>query len=98
MAYGPESIVLVLADELLDEHRTLVGPRTEPDAVPMEGPAQVINASHIDRQSTLLVRTKGRPVDDPAWTRHEVTLEDLVLAYLHTADTRAARTVSEVTA
>ncbi|MGW6158440.1 ABC transporter ATP-binding protein [Streptomyces sp. NPDC055144] len=85
-------------DELLDEHRTLVGPRIEPSAVPMEGPAQVINASHTDRQSTLLVRTQGRPVDDPAWTRHEVTLEDLVLAYLHTADTRAAHTVSEVTA
>ncbi|MGW6354128.1 ABC transporter ATP-binding protein [Streptomyces sp. NPDC055092] len=85
-------------DELLDEHRTLVGPRIEPGAGPMESPAQVVNASHTDRQSTLLVRTKGRPVDDPAWTQHEVTLEDLVLAYLHTADTRAPRTVSEVTA
>ncbi|MFB6673408.1 ABC transporter ATP-binding protein [Streptomyces sp. NPDC056390] len=85
-------------DELLDEHRTLVGPRTEPGAVPMEGPAQVVSASHTDRQSTLLVRTKGRPVDDPAWTQHEVTLEDLVLAYLHTADTRGVRTASEVAA
>ncbi|MEV6703579.1 ABC transporter ATP-binding protein, partial [Streptomyces sp. NPDC051453] len=67
-------------DELLDEHRTLVGLRTEPGALPLEGPAQLVSASHTDRQSTLLVRTKGSLVDDPAWTRHEVTLEDLVLA------------------
>ncbi|MGW7366290.1 ABC transporter ATP-binding protein [Streptomyces sp. NPDC054841] len=83
-------------DDLLDEHRTLVGPRTEPDAVP--GVAKVISASHTDRQSTLLVRTEGSPIDELTWTQHEVTLEDLVLAYLHAADTRTARTVAEVTA
>jgi len=43
--------------------------------------AQVVRASHTDRQASLLVRTSG-PVLDPAWKPHEVTLEDLVLAYL----------------
>jgi ABC-2 type transport system ATP-binding protein len=45
---------------------------------------QVISASHTDVQSTLLVRTDG-PVLDPAWMVSEVTLEDLVLAYMSQA-------------
>jgi ABC-2 type transport system ATP-binding protein len=69
-------------DDLLAQHRTLVGRRTDPSAVP--GVAGVIRASHTDRQSTLLVRVDG-PVDDPSWTVHDVTLEDLVLAYLASA-------------
>ncbi|MCM2417290.1 MULTISPECIES: ABC transporter ATP-binding protein [unclassified Streptomyces] len=82
-------------DDLLAEHRTWVGPRTGTDAIP--GPAKVVRASHTDRQSTLLVRTQGRPLDDLAWSEHEVTLEDLVLAYL-TAAARPARTSMDVTA
>ena len=31
------------------------------------------------------MRTDG-PVTDPAWTAHEVTLEDLILAYLADGD------------
>ena len=83
-------------DELLDSHRTLVGPRTESDQVP--GVAEVIRASHTDRQSTLLARTDGTVPSDPAWSVHEVTLEDLVLAYLAKADTRSTRTAWEVNA
>jgi ABC-2 type transport system ATP-binding protein len=83
-------------DDLLAEHRTLVGPRTETDAIP--GVAGVIRASHTDRQSTLLVRRSDTPILAPAWTEHDVTLEDLVLAYLANADTRAASTAWEVTA
>ncbi|HWE88118.1 MAG TPA: ABC transporter ATP-binding protein [Pseudonocardiaceae bacterium] len=83
-------------DDLLAEHRTLVGPRTEPgDAIP--GGATIVRASHTDRQSTLLVRAAD-PIDDPMWTEHDVTLEDLVLAYLSAAGARTARTPSEVTA
>jgi ABC-2 type transport system ATP-binding protein len=40
-----------------------------------------VRASHTDRQATLLARTNG-PIHDPAWKAHEVTLEDVVLAYL----------------
>jgi ABC-2 type transport system ATP-binding protein len=75
-------------DELLAEHRTLVGPRTESTAIP--GVAGIVRASHTDRQSTLLARVDG-PIADPAWIEHEVTMEDLVLAYLASADTRSVR-------
>jgi ABC-2 type transport system ATP-binding protein len=60
--------------------------------------AEVIRASHTDRQSTLLVRTDGTVPADPVWSVHDVTLEDLVLAYLAKADTRSTRTAWEVNA
>ena len=41
----------------------------------------VIEASHTERQTTLLVRTNG-PLFDPSWEVQEVSLEDMVLAYL----------------
>jgi ABC-2 type transport system ATP-binding protein len=74
-------------DELLDTHRTLVGPRAGSE--PVAGVEKVVRASHTDRQSTLLVRRGPGPVD-PQWTEHEVTLEDVVLAYLADAETRVA--------
>jgi ABC-2 type transport system ATP-binding protein len=66
-------------DDLLAAHHRLVGPRTEMAQLP-EG-QHVIEASHTERQSTLLVRSDG-PVTDPAWTIEAVTLEDVVLAYM----------------
>ncbi|MFJ7219952.1 ABC transporter ATP-binding protein [Amycolatopsis sp. NPDC098790] len=66
-------------DDLLDTHRTLVGPRAGSESI--AGVANVVRASHTERQSTLLVRRGDGPID-PLWTEHEVTLEDLVLAYL----------------
>jgi ABC-type multidrug transport system ATPase subunit len=74
-------------EELVAEHRQLVGPRHGDE--PVAGVAAVVRASHTDRQSTLLVRLDGT-VDDPAWTVHEVTLEDLILAYLADGDTQAS--------
>lgn len=41
----------------------------------------MISASHTDRQSTLLIRTEA-PIHDPAWSVGQVSLEDLVLAYM----------------
>ena len=49
----------------------------------------MVRASHTDRQSTLLVRTDG-PVTDPAWTVREVSLEDVVLAYLADGTTQTS--------
>jgi ABC-2 type transport system ATP-binding protein len=71
-------------DELLDSHRTLVGPRAGSESI--TGVAEVVRASHTERQSTLLVRRGGGPVD-PLWTEHQVTLEDLVLAHLAETET-----------
>ena len=72
--------VLGTVEELLDQHKLLIGPYREPQP-PIAGVAQVVRASHTDRQATLLVRSSG-PIHDPAWKAHDVTLEDLVLAYL----------------
>ena len=71
-------------DDLVAAHRQLVGPRHGDGPIP--GVAAIIRASHTDRQSTLLVRTDG-PVDDPRWEAREVTLEDMVLAYLADGET-----------
>ncbi|GIJ30931.1 ABC transporter ATP-binding protein [Micromonospora sediminimaris] len=67
-------------EELLEGHRQLSGPRAA-GARPIAGVAAVVRASHTDRQSTLLVRADGDPID-PEWTVRDVTLEDLILAYL----------------
>ena len=76
-----ESRVQVLGgvDDLLGEHKVLIGPRRDTGRI--AGVASVIRESHTDRQTTLLVRTDG-PILDPAWTAHDLSLEDLVLAYL----------------
>jgi ABC-2 type transport system ATP-binding protein len=66
-------------DELLATHRRIVGARREPASLPTS--QTVIEASHTDRQSTMLVRTE-EPIHDPAWTVEEVSLEDVVLAYM----------------
>ena len=66
-------------EALLESHHRLTGPRRDPASLPAD--QQVIEASHTDRQSTLLVRSEG-PIHDPAWTVEQVSMEDLVLAYM----------------
>ncbi|GAA2580933.1 ABC transporter ATP-binding protein [Dactylosporangium fulvum] len=73
-------------DDIVGEHRRLVGPRHHGE--PIGGVTAVVRARHTDRQSTLLVRVTGR-VTDPSWTVHELTLEDLILAYLSDGVTEA---------
>jgi ABC-2 type transport system ATP-binding protein len=72
--------VLGTTEELLAQHKLLIGPYRESQP-PIAGVVQVVRSSHTDRQASLLVRTSG-PIHDPAWKAHEVTLEDVVLAYL----------------
>jgi ABC-2 type transport system ATP-binding protein len=69
-------------DELLASHHRLVGPRRDVSRTPAD--QTVIEQSHAERQTTLLVRTDG-PILDPAWSVTPVTLDDLVLAYLRQA-------------
>lgn len=64
---------------LLASHRRISGPRRDPSDLPAN--QEIIEESHTDRQTTLLVRTND-PILDPAWTVKPVTLEDLVLAYM----------------
>jgi ABC-2 type transport system ATP-binding protein len=70
-------------DDLLASHYRLTGARRDPADLPT-GTA-VIEASHTDRQSTLIVRSTT-PIDDPSFTVEHLTLEDLVLAYMSRAD------------
>jgi ABC-2 type transport system ATP-binding protein len=82
-------------DALIASHHRLIGPRRDPATLPSD--QLVIQASHTDRQSTLIVQTR-HPVLDPAWTVEQLNLEDLVLAYMSQAqDGRSsARPVLEV--
>jgi ABC-2 type transport system ATP-binding protein len=60
-------------------HKRLVGPRQKVDSI--ASVHTVIETSQTERQTTLLVRTNG-PLFDPSWEVQEVSLEDIVLAYL----------------
>jgi ABC-2 type transport system ATP-binding protein len=74
--------------ELLASHYRLSGPRRDPATLPAN--QHVIEESHTDRQTTLLVRTDD-PILDPAWIVTPLTLDDLILAYMGQArDTDAA--------
>ncbi|GAB3151658.1 ABC transporter ATP-binding protein [Microbispora hainanensis] len=80
-------------EDLLATHHRLTGPRRSPDRLP--GDWQVVSARHTDRQSTLIVRTDA-PIHDPAWSVSQVTLEDLVLAYMDEPAPAHLRPVLEV--
>jgi len=75
-------------EQLLASHHRLIGPRREPARLPAN--QEVIEAIHADRQSTLIVRADD-PIHDPAWSVEQLSMEDLVLAYMD----RAARTGTE---
>ncbi len=73
---------------LLGTHHRLSGPRRDPGTLPAG--QEVIEESHTDKQTVLLVRT-GEPVHDPTWSVTPVSLEDLVLAYMSRANDTPAR-------
>jgi ABC-2 type transport system ATP-binding protein len=79
-----DSRVLVAGDvdDLLETHPRLIGLRRDPEVLPAG--ATVIQASHTDRQSTLIVRSAA-PIDDGIWNSERLDLEDLVLAYMAAA-------------
>jgi ABC-2 type transport system ATP-binding protein len=69
-------------EALLSSHFRLTGPRRDPASLPAG--QHVIEASHTDRQSTLVVHA-DTPIHDPAWTIESIGLEDLLLAYMRRA-------------
>jgi ABC-2 type transport system ATP-binding protein len=66
-------------DDLLASHKLLVGPRVDPATVARD--PSVIQATHTDLESALLVKTNGR-IPPSNWRVHAVSLEDLVIAYI----------------
>ena len=75
-------------EDLLATHHRLTGARRDLGSLPAG--VEVIEESHTDRQSTLIARS-ATPIDDPAWVVEQLTLEDLVLAYMAQAATRTDR-------
>ncbi len=73
--------------DLLACHHRLSGPRRDPRSLPAG--QRVIEESHTDKQTTLLVRSDD-PILDPSWTVRPVTMEDLVLAYMNQQPARAS--------
>jgi ABC-2 type transport system ATP-binding protein len=66
-------------DEIVASHRLLTGPRDEAEDVSRMH--DVVRESHLERQTTLLVRANCH-IYDSQWTVHELDLEEIVLAYL----------------
>ena len=78
-------------EQLLSEHHRLTGPRRDSTALP--GNVTVVEQSHAEKQTTLIVRS-GERILDPAWTVTPLTLDDLVLAYMRQARDHAAAPAS----
>ena len=66
-------------DELLAHHRRIIGPRRDLSLLPDD--QQVVWHSHTERQTTAVIRVNG-VIHDPAWQVEELSLEDVVLAYM----------------
>jgi ABC-2 type transport system ATP-binding protein len=76
---------------LLATHHRITGPRR--DQLPDN--QQIISESHTDRQSTFVIRTEA-PIYDPVWTVSQLTLEDIVLAYMERPRAISQRPLLEV--
>jgi ABC-2 type transport system ATP-binding protein len=70
-------------DELLTSHHRLVGSRRDVDTLAPS--ARVIEVSHTERQTTVVVASDD-PILDPTWSVEPLTLEDMVLAYMAQAE------------
>jgi len=80
-------------DDILAEHTRLVGPRK--DTTALERTHTVVHAVHTPRHSTLVIR-RGGPLIDPAYEDEDISLEDLVLAYMGAAEPAACAHLSPV--
>jgi ABC-2 type transport system ATP-binding protein len=66
-------------EELVALHKLLIAPRLDPAVI--DGDITIVQATHTDRQSAMLVKVGAHPVR-PDWEVHDVSLEEMVLAYL----------------
>jgi ABC-type multidrug transport system ATPase subunit len=65
--------------EIVRTHKRLSAPQRHPGAI--AGVAAIVEEYVTPRQAQLLVRADG-PLTDPAWEVSDVSLEEIVLAYL----------------
>lgn len=66
-------------DDLLARHRMLTGPRD--GAAAIEAAHTVVQSCYTERQASLMIRVNG-PFHATGWQVRNVSLEDLVLAYM----------------
>jgi ABC-2 type transport system ATP-binding protein len=65
-------------ERIVEAHRFLIGPRNDSAAFARH---DVLQITHTGRQTSALVRANGH-LYDPEWTVQQVSLEEIVLAYL----------------
>jgi ABC-2 type transport system ATP-binding protein len=66
-------------EDLIASHKLLVGPRERADII--EKAHTILTKRVTERQCILFVQTHG-PILDPAWEIRDVSLEDIILAYM----------------
>jgi ABC-2 type transport system ATP-binding protein len=69
--------------EIVRTHKRLTAPRHTPGAI--AGVAAIVEEYVTPQRAQLLVRTDG-PLTDPTWEVSDVSLEEIVLAYLGQSD------------
>jgi ABC-2 type transport system ATP-binding protein len=75
--------------EILASHRLLTGSRSDASAAQVPN---VVRENHTARETMLLVRDNG-PIHNNCWSQRELSLEEIVLAYLDPAAS-TGRTIS----
>jgi ABC-2 type transport system ATP-binding protein len=67
-------------EDLLSSHRVLVGPRKDTSSISRDH--TVVQLERTARQTTMVVRLGPDPIVDPAWESADISLEEMVLAYM----------------
>ncbi|MBR7838905.1 ABC transporter ATP-binding protein [Actinospica durhamensis] len=70
-------------DQIIAAHHRIVCTRRDPGALPAG--LEVVSAEHAEHQSTFVVRSDG-PLPPGDWVTQPLSMEDLVLAYMGTAE------------
>jgi ABC-2 type transport system ATP-binding protein len=81
-------------DDVIAAHHRIVCTRRDPGTLPAG--LDVVSAEHTDRQSTFVVRADA-PLPSGDWAAESLSMEDLVLTYMETAEpgARSATRASE---
>ena len=83
---GGRAIAAGPLDGFRDGHRRLTGPRaTEREIAALAERAEVVRATHTDRQTTVLLRGPsplGVPLAGDRWAEESVPFEDVLIEYL----------------
>jgi ABC-2 type transport system ATP-binding protein len=66
-------------EQIIGRHKLLVGPRSDGRAIAHVH--EVIETTHSERQTSLLVRMNGH-IWDSSWEVRDLSLEEIILAYL----------------